>query len=96
MATIHLETLARDIEIKPYTRAIARAVNEKLLEGVVVRSGDNGQQTDIPAVNADRSEELAVQLITGLSRDEVGSLSVEEYNTLKDALNEATAGKKKG
>ena len=61
-----------------------------------MKSGEAGTQTDIPAVNADRSEELAVQLITGLSKEEVGSLTVEEYDTLKAALNEATAGKKKG
>ena len=32
MTTIKIETLGKEVEIKPYTRAIARAVNEKLLE----------------------------------------------------------------
>ena len=93
--TIHLESINKDITLNPYTRRIARAVNEKLLENVIVENGENGQKTDIPAINADRSEETAIQLISGLTSPEMDNLSVEDYNTLKAAVQEATSGKKK-
>ena len=86
----------REITLLPYTRAMARAVNEKLLENVIVKAGDDGNQTDIPAINADRSEELAVKLVSGLTQQEIDELPSEEYTKLKIAVNEATTGKKKG
>jgi hypothetical protein len=93
---IHLDSLNKDITLNPYTRKISRAVQEKLLENVNVETGSEGmQKTTIPAVNADRSEELAVKLVSGLSDEEMDNLSVEDYQTLKAAVQEATTGKKK-
>lgn len=63
MSTIRIESLGKDIELKPYTRAIARAVQEELLKDVIVKNGDTGINTDIPALNAGRSEETAIRLI---------------------------------
>lgn len=95
--TIHLDSINKDVTLNQYTRKISRAVQEKLLEGVLVKAGIEGtQETTIPAINADRSEELAVKLVSGLSEEEMDNLSVEDYQTLKTAVQEMTAGKKKG
>jgi hypothetical protein len=93
--TIHLDSINKDVTLNPYTRKISRAVQEKLLEGVVVEAGGETQKTTIPAINADRSEELAVKLVSGLSDEEMDNLSVEDYQTLKTAVQDTTAGKKK-
>lgn len=94
-ASIHLDSINKDVTLNPYTRKISRAVQEKLLEGVVVEAGGETQKTTIPAINADRSEELAVKLVSGLSDEEMDNLSVEDYQTLKAAVQDATLGKKK-
>lgn len=93
--TIHLDSINKDVALNPYTRKISRAVQEKLLEGVVVEAGGETQKTTIPAINADRSEELAVKLVSGLSDEEMDNLSVEDYQTLRTAVQETAAGKKK-
>lgn len=93
---IHLDSINKDVTLQPYTRKISRAVQEKLLENVNVETGSEGsQKTTIPAVNADRSEELAVKLVSGLSDEEMDNLSVEDYQTLKAVVQETTSGKKK-
>lgn len=92
--TLNLTSISKEIELKPYTRSIARAVNEKLLEGVYVVSGESGQETRIPAINADRSEELAIKMISGLSDPEMDNLSLEDYETLKAALKSGSTEKK--
>lgn len=94
-ATLHLDSINKDVTLNPYTRKISRAVQEKLLEGVVVEAGLEMQKTTIPAINADRSEELAVKLISGLSDEEMDMISDEDYKTLKAAVQNATLGKKK-
>jgi predicted TIM-barrel enzyme len=95
MATVKIESLDREITLLPFTRAMSRAINEKLLEGVIVKGTDSGQQTDIPAINADRAEELAVKLVSGLTSQEMDSITDEDYKTLKAAVNDVTSGKKK-
>jgi hypothetical protein len=63
MSIINIASLGRDVELKPYTRAIARAVNEELLKDVTVSAG-NAQDMTINAINADRSEQVLVSLMT--------------------------------
>jgi len=54
----------KEITLSPYTRSIARQVNEKLLEGVIVSGAGGEQSMAVPAVNADKSEQLLVQLMS--------------------------------
>lgn len=91
--SVFIKSLDREVEIKPYTRGIARQVNEKLMEGVVVSNTERGQETNIVAVNGPRSEELLVRLMTGLSQTEIDGLLNEEYESLKAAVNEETQKK---
>ena len=91
--SVFIKSLDREVEIKPYTRGIARQVNEKLMEGVVVSNTERGQETNIVAVNGPRSEELLVRLMTGLSQSEIDGLLNEEYESLKSAVNEETQKK---
>lgn len=91
--TLNLTSITKEITLLPYTRRIARAVNEKLLEGVIVKSGELGNETEVPAINADRAEELGIKLISGLSQPEMDELSIDDYNAIKEAFNEATQKK---
>jgi len=95
MTTVNIPSLNRDIELKPFTRAISRAINEKLLEGVNVESDDRGGvgKTSIPTINADRSEELGVRLVSGLTEEEMDNITVDEYETLRQAVNKETQKK---
>lgn len=93
MSTLNLTSINKEITLGTYTRRIARAINEKLLEGVIVKSGELGNETEVPAINADRAEELGIKLISGLSPAEMDELSVDDYNLLKDEFNKATQKK---
>lgn len=42
---------------------------------------------NFPAVNVDRAEELAISLVSGLTLEQIDTLSIEEYDTLKEAVN---------
>lgn len=86
----------RDITLKPYTRSVARQVQEKLLEGVVVGGDTVNQKMEMPAINNEKSEQLLVVLMSGLTNEEVDALLDEDYATLKLAINEEIKGKKKG
>lgn len=82
-----IKTLNSEIEIKEFTRSVSRQMQEKLMEGVVVK-GDQaiGSNPDIPAINALRAEELAISLLTGLSQEVLDSLTDKEYAELKTAV----------
>jgi broad specificity phosphatase PhoE len=94
MSIVNIASLGRDVELKPYTRAIARAVNEELLKDVVVSTSGDATQTNIPALNASRSEEIAVRLVSGLSQEEFDGLMEDEYEALKKAVNDRNSKKK--
>ena len=85
----------KEIVLNPYTRAIARQVNEKLLEGVIVGSTGGEQTMNVPAVNADRSEQLLIKLMSGLSDSEIDGLLVDEYLALKKEIQDWISGEKK-
>lgn len=79
------KTLNRDITIGVKTRKIMREVNEELMKGVIVT--DFSGQVDFPAINADKSEELLIKLLTGLTQAEIDSITEEEYLELKAEIN---------
>ena len=65
MTTIKIPSLDKEIELKPYTRAISRRVEEVTMENVVIRSVDGlTQTTEMPAVNGSKAEEEAIKLIS--------------------------------
>mgnify|MGYP006373271921 CR=1 FL=1 len=84
----------KDIILKPYTRGIVRQVNEKMLEGVIVKQGAEAQM-EVPAINWERSEALLVSLMSGLSMSELDDIAVTEYEALKNEINKEVQGKKK-
>lgn len=85
----------KKIVLNPYTRAISKAVNEKLLDGVIVGTSGREQTMNVPAVNADRSEQLLIKLITGLSDEEIDAMLHEEYINLKKEIQDRISGEKK-
>jgi hypothetical protein len=78
-----IASLNKEITIGTKTRKIVRDVNEAMLSGVVVTEG---VPPSIPAINADRSEEIMVRLMSGLSQSEIDSLSQEEYLSIKEEI----------
>ena len=80
---INLPTLGKDVEILEKTRKMTRLVNEAMLAGVTVT---DGQPTSIPAINADKSEELLIRLMTNLTQEEIDKLSTAEYDNLKEEI----------
>ena len=97
MTTIKIPSLDKEIELKPYTRAISRRVEEVTMENVVIRSVDGlTQTTEMPAVNGSKAEEEAIKLISWLSSEEMDMILDEEYAILKKAVQEhTTKGQKK-
>ena len=85
----------KEIVLNPYTRAIAKAVNEKLLDGVIVWTVNGEQTMNVPAVNADRSEQLLIRLMTWLTDNDIDALLQEEYIELKKVILEKISGEKK-
>ena len=91
-----IASLDRDVILLPYTRAMARQVNEKLMEWVVARMNTTGSQDiDMPMLNATASQELAVMLICWLSKEELDSITEDEYQLLTEAVQNHTSNKKK-
>lgn len=80
-----IKTLGREITIGAYTRGIARQVSEKALEGVNVNAADIANM-QMPAINAELSDQLQISLLTGLSRDVLDTLEIEEYDEIKKAV----------
>ncbi len=85
----------KDIVFLPYTRSVSRQVNEKLLEGVIVSGAGVNQTMDVPAINADHSEQLLVELMTWLSPTEVDALTVSDYDQIKAEIQKIIQGEKK-
>ena len=79
----------------PYTRGIAKAVSDKMLDGVIIKSIDGVQNMEMPATNNAKSEQLLVQLMTGLSEAEIDALANEEYEELSKEIAKIVTGKKK-
>lgn len=90
-----MEINGKTIEIKLYTRGIDRKVNEKMLEGVEMNANSIEQTMNVPAVNASKAQDLMIELMTGLSQDELDALSLEDYNKLAKECQNAKEGKKK-
>ena len=78
-----LESIKREVTLVTQTVKISRQIKAKLLEWVVVV---DGEATRIPALNADNSEEIKVQLLFQLSQDELDNLSDEDYDILKKEI----------
>jgi hypothetical protein len=74
---------------------VARQVQEKLLEGVVLEGSGTDQKMSVPAINADKSEQLLIELMTGLSSAEIDEIPFDEYNNLKIQIEKITKGEKK-
>lgn len=90
-----IKTVNKEVTIATYTRAMARAVNAEMMKGVISTAKGKDLETNIPAMNADNAEELSICLLTGLSLDELGQLTVVEYDALKVEVNKATTGTEK-
>lgn len=83
----------REIEIKRYTRGIQKRVSDKMLEGVTMSA--SGEMSPVPAINGDKSEQYLVELMSGLSMEELDDLDTADYDRLKDAVNKVVQGEKK-
>lgn len=90
-----MEINGKTIEIKPYTRGIDRRVNEKMLEGVEMNASGDNQTMNVPAVNASKAQDLMIELLTGLSQDDLDNLSLDDYNKLAKECQNSKEGKKK-
>lgn len=92
---ITIASLGKTVVLGEYTRAIARTFNETLLSGVNISTDSTGAQqvSTMPAVNADRAEEIVVRLMSGLSQEEIDKITEDEYTKLKNAVNEKTQKK---
>jgi len=95
--TIRIESLDKEITFNPYTHRIAREYKQALLEGVTVGTNQSGEtpNIDLPIVNQIRAEELQLKAVSGLTQNEIDSITEDEYNTLLGAVNEFIATKKK-
>lgn len=89
-----IKSLNLEVTFNPYTRKIQKAVQNALMENVEFSPGD--VNPSFPAKNADKSEEILISMISGLSVDQLDSLLDEEYQELKKAINEKIVGEKKG
>lgn len=84
---LKIESLNKEIEMLPITRKISREISEALFKWIVIKNlawvwktGD--LDLDIPMDNIEKSNELAVKLLFGLTQDEVDNLSEEEFALL--------------
>jgi len=80
-----LKSLDREVGILTETRKMAREVQEMLMEWIMVDPGDTTNM-QFPAINSTRAEEKRVQLLFGLSQDELDNLSPDDYEALKQAI----------
>lgn len=100
MATIKIESLGREIELLPYTHKIAKAEKLALLKWVNIGTGQDittggVPNIVIPVTNQIESEEVKMLWVTGLTADELGSVTEEEYNAILEAVNDHINTKKK-
>lgn len=72
----------KDIVLKPYTRGIARQVQDKLTEWMIVKTVWGVQEVEMPISNNDKSETLEVHLVTWLSYDEIDNLLETDYKKI--------------
>jgi len=63
----------------PYTRGMARQVQDKLMEGVKISTSEGKNVTDIPPTNGDRADELKVRLVTNMTQEEIDGLDNKDY-----------------
>lgn len=89
--TYFIGSLARDVKLKPYTRAIARAYEAMLLKGVIVKSGG---ETDTPAINGSKAEEEMIRLLFDLSIEDMDIIDNSDYLELKKIVETSQAQKK--
>jgi hypothetical protein len=79
----------RTLKAKDVTRKMTREINEVLFKGVEIdmSGGDDLDNVDfkLPMENVERSNELRVKLIFGLSQDDVDQLKDQDFKKLVDA-----------
>ena len=79
----------RTLKAKDVTRKMTREINEVLFKGVEIdmSGGDDLDNVDfkLPMENVERSNELRVKLIFGLSQDDVDVLKDQDFKKLVDA-----------
>ncbi len=85
---MYIDSLKKEVTIGVKTRKISRLVNEELMRGVIVTDIATNKM-DFPVNNIDKSTELMVRLMTGLSQEETDSLTEKEYNELKSEIEKA-------
>lgn len=59
------------------------------MKGVIVTDISQNKM-DFPAVNIDRSSELTVKLMTGLSQEEIDNLESHEYDMILAEIQKAS------
>ena len=78
------DTLTIEIKDKK-TYWISKAVKSAMLSGVIVRAG---QDPEIPAENAQKSEEALILWMTNLTPDQLNNeLTEEEVNLILEEIN---------
>lgn len=90
-----MEINGKTITIAPYTRGIDRKVNERMLEGVEMRASGEEQSMNVPAVNASKAQDYMIELMTGLSQEDLDALSLDDYNKIASECLKVKEGKKK-
>lgn len=81
---LKIESLWREVELLPRTRKISRQINEALFKWIVIKNlqwvwKSDDLNLDIPMENIEKSNELAVKLLFGLTQDEIDNLSEEDF-----------------
>lgn len=77
-----MEINGKEIVLKPYTRGIARQVQDKLTEWMIVKTVWGVQEVEMPISNNEKSEMLEVSLVTWLSYEEIDNLLETDYKKI--------------
>lgn len=80
------------VQIKDFrTRKLDREYQEAVSDGLLV--GADGTMTPIPAKNVQKANDILVAGMTGLSQEEIDSLSMADYNEILTKITEEEAKK---
>lgn len=92
-----IESIQKEITLKTLTHKIAREYKQALLEGVTVGTNQSGDtpNIDLPITNQIKAEEIQVMWVTGLTQEELDTVTEEEYDTILKAVTDHIANKKK-
>ncbi len=92
-----IESIQKEITLNTLTHKVAREYKQALLEWVTVGTNQTGDtpNIDLPITNQIKAEEIQVMWVTGLTREELDTVTEEEYEKILKAVSDHIANKKK-